>query len=1458
MKIKYPGLRRAMESPGSRGRASPSSLRAFWQRGWPRASAVAMALMAGTCFQARAWWRRPSNMTIREVTSKAMSSRHAFAVGQPKGISMAGKTFNTMARTGPGLRAFGPMYAVEAPSTPDAAVIWLHGLGDTGEGWSDVGPQLQQQLRSVRFLFPTAPTQPVTVNMGMSMPSWFDINSLDPQLFRRNPPGLAESADYVRQLIKEQIDDGIEPGRIILAGFSQGGAVVLEAALGTTDFAVGGILVLSSFLGTELPVQLPSPLPAIHFFHGQADQVVPISWGERSLAELKANDIHASFKAYPGMQHSACAEELQDIAAALTAVLVLAMLEAIDCNRLVNAQSLTQLFRWEAVRPTGSLLLREQDSFAGSFQEPRPKERTTLVATPGQKPREESRGPESTAYVSSSPRIRWGSTDIVVTTPLKFCEELAHFKEDGLYPACVVMDEADALFQGFTRVYLFEIFGALRPRPKIRQADEERQRLPDMIPTQRRAQIQCLPHRQPRSADYRLHMACIGPLSFGRLLSDDVDANLSTVPQAYRTQVSNGPSVRAHELCAMQQPTDDGDAQQGELPTVRTAARELGLLLASVVLLSFDELNPVKVLCSYTSWFMGFSEVHLGVFASLLLLALGINQRDHILYNCARIFFRCTFNNIFFRSVEIVGMENLPKEGPVIITGNHNNQFVDGLMLLTNCPREISFMIAQKSYDRPFVGFLARAFHCIPVARPQDMAYTGQGTIKLEQGSAKVQGIDTHFNVEVPPGSQINVQGHEKLLKVKEVHSSTELTVDVPATCSLAAAGFKVHPKVDQSAVYGQVYKNLCSGNCLGIFPEGGSHDRTDLLPLKAGVAVIALEALRLHHINVPIVPVGLNYFRGHQFGGRVAACMNINWTDANHGFGRFPHQVMEFGEVHAMYETNRREATEEVLNQVAAAMRSAPSSGQSSSSCEEWDFHILTLALGCSRSESGAGVVVEAALLHRRLRPVAEDHQAVVEAAEGEQLLRRAADVRAAAVGMGAVEGGPQTQGKEEPLEALEEGREQGEQQPVVDEGGEGTVESPKQTLSLPVQTRGRGVSKTVFSPKTPLGRPKLQNRGQDVEAGDKNSRLAALAAWNAAADAERLEASMRRRHSTKQREIPALGRAIRVAEKNAPRGHYDAPQQHRSPVAGIMAVTSIAVKMGETESQREKEYVASERERKREPPLCCFTVGNLTGRYSSPWNTHVEEPPQWKALKPVDCGCALTRKGGGVRLPPLRKREREREREHKQILTARTSMHSRAIAHTTLVRNAGLYACETWPPHHRILKGANSQQIQHYRDMLHINRRPAEDWATWNSRSLRHARLYMHREKLGRWSTYILHRIWSLWGHMARGGEEVEAMVAWKNLAFWRGEQQKPRSQRVSHAARFNPEGDVERALEAIAGTNWMGVAQDRHRWGELASTFVARFDVPWATGRQTSIRDNLTPNSKHTQPKGELAAE
>ncbi|CAJ1338518.1 unnamed protein product [Effrenium voratum] len=258
---------------------------------------------------------------------------------------------------------FGPLYAVDAVAPHDATVIWLHGLGDTGEGWADVGPQLQQRLPSVRFLFPTAAEQPVTVNGGMWMPSWFDINSLNPNNFQLNPPGLKQSARYVLALVEEEVKKGVPPDRVVLAGFSQGGAVVLEAAL---KGEVKTVLVLSSFLGSRWPRQLEDP-PEVHFFHGEADPVVPIDWGMRSLKKLKASGVKVSFTSYEGMQHSACAQARRhrsrpELCAGLTggragAYPVLSMLEAIDGNRLVNAQSLTRLFRWEATRPIGTDLI---------------------------------------------------------------------------------------------------------------------------------------------------------------------------------------------------------------------------------------------------------------------------------------------------------------------------------------------------------------------------------------------------------------------------------------------------------------------------------------------------------------------------------------------------------------------------------------------------------------------------------------------------------------------------------------------------------------------------------------------------------------------------------------------------------------------------------------------------------------------------------------------------------------------------------------------------------------------------------------------------------------------------------------------------------------------------------------------------------------------------------------------
>lgn len=352
--------------------------------------------------------------------------------------------------------------------------------------------------------------------------------------------------------------------------------------------------------------------------------------------------------------------------------------------------------------------------------------------------------------------------------------------------------------------------------------------------------------------------------------------------------------------------------------TFHENALKWGVVCGITVMLAIDELNPVKVLCSYARWCDGVwklcvgcvREGSVGALAALWLAVLVIHERERILYYLVKLFFRCTFNNMFFRSVEIVGMENMPKHGPVILTGNHNNQFVDGLLLATNCDRQISFMIAQKSFDRPVVGFFAKTMHCLPVTRPQDSVKVGAGTVKIS--GTKVTGNGTKFTEQVQVGALLEVNGVGKV-KVKEVVSSTELVLDgdAPSTKDIPKDGatYKVSPKVDQTSMFEKVFQGLKGGKCLGIFPEGGSHDRTDLLPLKAGVALIALDAYTKHHMTVPIVPVGLNYFQGHRFGGRV---------------------VVEFGpplvvpdEIYLQHETDKRGATDALLQLVTTAMRS-------------------------------------------------------------------------------------------------------------------------------------------------------------------------------------------------------------------------------------------------------------------------------------------------------------------------------------------------------------------------------------------------------------------------------------------------------------------------------------------------------------------------------------------------------
>mmetsp|Transcript_22237 Transcript_22237/g.31056 ORF Transcript_22237/g.31056 Transcript_22237/m.31056 type:complete len:681 (-) Transcript_22237:397-2439(-) len=258
--------------------------------------------------------------------------------------------------------------------------------------------------------------------------------------------------------------------------------------------------------------------------------------------------------------------------------------------------------------------------------------------------------------------------------------------------------------------------------------------------------------------------------------------------------------------------------------------------------------------------------------------------------------FLFAFVEIFFRDFDVAGLTNVPKEGPVIFAcAPHNNQFVDGLCVLKGIPSrtDIGFLVASSSMRKKVIGDLARALNSIPVERPQDLAKPGTGTVKLFPGTNKVVGDGTKFLTELTKKCLITIsKGPHKGLKVKvgQVLSDTEATLlkplDIkepsgegkkgenaqrPPDTSPIIASFKVIPHLDQSHVFRHVTKRLGKGGAVGIFPEGGSHDRTTLLPLKVGITIMALGAMEAHKgLKVKILPVGINYFKGHRFRSRV------------------------------------------------------------------------------------------------------------------------------------------------------------------------------------------------------------------------------------------------------------------------------------------------------------------------------------------------------------------------------------------------------------------------------------------------------------------------------------------------------------------------------------------------------------------------------------------------------------
>ncbi|KAL2350178.1 glycerol-3-phosphate O-acyltransferase [Cryomyces antarcticus] len=308
--------------------------------------------------------------------------------------------------------------------------------------------------------------------------------------------------------------------------------------------------------------------------------------------------------------------------------------------------------------------------------------------------------------------------------------------------------------------------------------------------------------------------------------------------------------------------------------------------------------------------------------------------------------------DLFFREVHPRSSWKIPKKGPVIfVAAPHANQFVDPLILMrvirTESHRRIAWLIAEKSMRRKFIGWFSRSVGAVPVGRALDSTKPAVGKIYLPDpinDPTLIRGVDTKFD---HPDFQVggllvlpSVNNVAANTEIKEICGPEEIRLKKPFKGAVAikqltgredvdedgkimdggtmgqgpadgfeGVDFKVAPKVDQTKVYDAVFEKLNSGGCVGIFPEGGSHDRTELLPLKAGVAIMALGALAANpDCGLKIVPCGMNYFHAHKFRSRA---------------------VIEFGtpvevpdELLALYKKgDRRDAVGQLLDMVYQAL---------------------------------------------------------------------------------------------------------------------------------------------------------------------------------------------------------------------------------------------------------------------------------------------------------------------------------------------------------------------------------------------------------------------------------------------------------------------------------------------------------------------------------------------------------
>ena len=198
---------------------------------------------------------------------------------------------------------------------PKGSIIWMHGLGaDCWDFVSIVKELGLPQDLPLRFIFPQAPTRPITINNGQVMPGWYDISMAE---LHRKPDeaGVRQSQAAIEQLIAREIERGMQSDKIILAGFSQGGAIALQTGLRCRE-ALGGIMALSTYLTLDDSLAAEATIAnaniPILMAHGTQDPLIPLSLAVASRAKMEARGYKVEWREYP-MPHSVCMEEIEDI-----------------------------------------------------------------------------------------------------------------------------------------------------------------------------------------------------------------------------------------------------------------------------------------------------------------------------------------------------------------------------------------------------------------------------------------------------------------------------------------------------------------------------------------------------------------------------------------------------------------------------------------------------------------------------------------------------------------------------------------------------------------------------------------------------------------------------------------------------------------------------------------------------------------------------------------------------------------------------------------------------------------------------------------------------------------------------------------------------------------------------------------------------------------------------------------